>query len=247
MKGQITATPLSFCNEKGLRIDRVFLCKVKDLPFISLDKTLKIGYTYQYSEKYGNRYSTDFQLDLQKQGSQRVTWFHNSDDLPIYSQNEIQAQPGDLIEIAVCIFNLNGLVRNVSWQAPEIKPFPQHERSALEYNKQALLLMKGLISYGGKTKRNDKKLINNTKVVCNTNRICEVEDAVVEWVAFSHNMRPRFQPEILDQNLLNYFNVLSFHFNDLDQHYSKLVLQAKKRGLYTFTGYNLKESNDKNN
>jgi hypothetical protein len=35
---------------------------------------------------------------------------HISDEMPVYSQNEIQMTPGDIVEIAVCISNLNGLV-----------------------------------------------------------------------------------------------------------------------------------------
>ena len=81
--------------------------------------------------------------------------------------------PGDIIEIAVCLYNMNGLVDidSIEWDPIEIFNIPQIERNALTYNRDYKLL----------AHKNDRK----TKVHCNINRICEVEDAVPEWIKIS--------------------------------------------------------------
>ena len=49
-------------------------------------------------------------FDVISKGKPRVTWIHLSDELPPYSQNEIQMSPGDIIEFAVTLYNMNGIV-----------------------------------------------------------------------------------------------------------------------------------------
>ncbi len=85
--------------------------------------------------------------------------------------------PGDLIEFAVCLYNMNGLVdlSSFEWEAPELLAIPATERNALIYDRDMKLL----------SHKNDRK----TKVHCNINRICEVEDAVPEWLKLGHNLR----------------------------------------------------------
>ena len=72
---------------------------------------------------------------------------------------------------------MHGLVdlSTLQWRRPEILEIPSYERDALTYNRDAKMQMN----------RNDRKL----KVHCNTNRICEVEDAVVEWINV-HETKP---------------------------------------------------------
>lgn len=84
-------------------------------------------------------------------------------------------QPGDIIEFAICIANLNGLINldSIVFEALDIIPISPNERNALVYNKD----VKALIY------KNEKR--KTKKVVCNTNRICEVEDSVVEWLSVS--------------------------------------------------------------
>ena len=93
--------------------------------------------------------------------------------MPIYTQNEIQLSPGDTIEIAVCIANLNGIINvdNFKWDKESIYDINKNERDALCYNRDIKIIqMKG-----------DRR----TKVHCDINRICEVEDAVPEWITVS--------------------------------------------------------------
>lgn len=81
--------------------------------------------------------------------------------------------PGDSIEFAVCLANMNGIVNlsTLSWRPPVLMDIEENESDALTYNREVKLMqMKG-----------DRR----TKVYCNTNRICEVEDAVVEWINVS--------------------------------------------------------------
>ena len=59
------------------------------------------------------RYHTEYRFDILKKGQKRVTWIHVSEDQPPYCQNEIQMSPGDIVEFAVCLFNLNGLINLV--------------------------------------------------------------------------------------------------------------------------------------
>jgi hypothetical protein len=93
-----------------------------------------------------------------------------SDDLPAYSQNELQMSPGDIVEFAVCIYNMNGIVNldNFNWEPVEVLDINKNEKNPLIYNRDLKIL----------EKKGDRK----TKVHCNLNRICEVEDAVVEWI-----------------------------------------------------------------
>lgn len=82
---------------------------------------------------------------------------------------------GDIIEFSVCIYNMNGIVDldSFSWDDVSLFPISKIERNALIYNRDIKLL----------THRNDRK----TKVHCNINRICEVEDAVPEWITIGKN------------------------------------------------------------
>lgn len=91
-------------------------------------------------------------------------------------------QPGDIIEFAVCLFNLNGHIdlSSLEWELPEILPINSNEKDALTYNRDLKILQN----------KNDRK----TKVHCNTNRICEIEDAVVEWINVGNE--PRDQPRL---------------------------------------------------
>lgn len=77
--------------------------------------------------------------------------------------------PGDLIEFAVTLYNMNGIVdlATFAWEDPELLKIPPLERDPLTYDRDVKLLQR----------KNDRK----TKVHCNINRICEVEDAVPEW------------------------------------------------------------------
>lgn len=57
---------------------------------------------------------------------------HISDNMPGFAQNEIQVAPGDRIEIAFCIFNLNGMVnlKTLQWNKPH---FAKIENNLLDF------------------------------------------------------------------------------------------------------------------
>lgn len=76
--------------------------------------------------------------------------------------------------------------------------------------------------------KNEKR--KTKKVVCNTNRICEVEDAVVEWLNVSKINQPKLH--ISTEQYLSHFNVLSVQYNELDLHFNRIVLQAKRKGTF---------------
>lgn len=91
-------------------------------------------------------------------------------------------QPGDVVEFAVCIYNMNGIVdlNSFSWEPYEILKIKKNEINGLLYNRDLKIL----------EHKGDRK----TKVHCNLNRICELEDAVVEWNTVG--IEKRDQPRI---------------------------------------------------
>lgn len=60
--------------------------------------------------------------------------------------------------------------------------------------------------------KNDRK----TKVHCNINRICEVEDAVPEWLQIGKDIRDQPKMDIDIEKFKSRFNVLDVRFNELD-------------------------------
>lgn len=143
-----------------------------------------------------------------------MTWIHVSEDLPTYSQTEIQQCVGDTIEIAVTIANLNGIVdlNSLVWHQVQFTTLPKE--TPLTYDRNLKILKKA-----------DR---GSSKVYCNTNRICEIEDAVVEWLEINKRQQPMKQIDI--GRYEKYFQVLEVRFNDLDHHYSRIILKAKRAG-----------------
>lgn len=85
--------------------------------------------------------------------------------------------PGDIIEIAVCIVNLNGLVdvNKFEWEKETIIKINKNDKDVMCYNRDIKILQN----------KGDRK----TKVLCDTNRICELEDAVPEWIKLNATER----------------------------------------------------------
>ena len=79
---------------------------------------------------------------------------------------------------------------------------PKNERDPLVYNRDIKIM----------TNRGDRK----TKVHCNINRICEVEDAVPEWIHVGKEFRDQPKLPILTEPFSKRFNVLQVQFNELD-------------------------------
>ncbi|CDW80022.1 UNKNOWN [Stylonychia lemnae] len=228
LKSYTSVTPINFCNQKGIRLDRIFQCEISQQSAL-INQTYRIQNSFEYlqinkkkqmrkpSQIPSGRFHSEFRFDIVKKGSQRITWVHKSEDLPSYSQNELQVSPGDIIEFAVCLYNMNGIINidSFQWEQPQLLLIPQNEKNPLVYNKDVKALQ-----YKDKRK---------SKLYANTNRICELEDAVVEWIPISKSQKPKLDIEY--QELQTFFNIISIHFNEVDQHFNRIVAQAKRRGI----------------
>jgi hypothetical protein len=71
---------------------------------------------------------------------------------------------GDSVELAVSLFSLSGFVTNIKWEPLVIQETPRE--AITEYNKDWAM-----------------KIFKDTSIknYCDLNRICEVEDIIVEW------------------------------------------------------------------
>lgn len=69
--------PIKFCNERGLRVDRVIECELlKNKSLMQgQPKTFKIGYQYKV---FGDdmMYKAEYKFDIVKNGTKRLTWIH---------------------------------------------------------------------------------------------------------------------------------------------------------------------------
>lgn len=96
----------------------------------------------------------------------RCVWIHKD-----MLQNESYTQPiqqiciGDSITFSVTLSNLNGSVEWIEWEAPTFSQAPTE--TALTYDKDRTRFT--LFSH------------SSQKIYCDLNRICELEDAIVEW------------------------------------------------------------------
>lgn len=83
-----------------------------------------------------------------------------------YVQTISSACPDDTLEFAINISSLRGLVdiNSIQWFPPEILNIP--ETNTLTYNKDMLQILKA-----------DRAV----KIYADINRVCELEDSVVEW------------------------------------------------------------------
>ncbi len=86
--------------------------------------------------------------------------------------------PGDSIEISFTLLNLNGLTNldTFQWKTPVFTPTLKED--VLTYNRNEKYLF-----------RKDRK----AKQFCNPNRICELEDAVVEGLKESERDVPKMK------------------------------------------------------
>lgn len=84
-KSYFSTTTISFCSQRGIRLDRVFQCEIMNNPDL-FNKTVKIGYDFSYVKKNSkDRYHNEHRFDVIKPKFPRVTWIHQSHDLPPYS------------------------------------------------------------------------------------------------------------------------------------------------------------------
>jgi hypothetical protein len=161
-------SPTEFGNQKGLRIDRVLELQLNDSLEVlhNAGKTLKLENIYKYNQQSFNRfrqqsvvfrpkgrmelftqnkdiaYNNCYRFDILKSRRlMRKTWVHISDTLPGFAQNEIQVAPGDRIEIAFCIYNLNGFVdmESLTWHKPYFAKLNDNMVDYTEYNRDIQL------------------------------------------------------------------------------------------------------------
>jgi hypothetical protein len=122
-------------------------------------------------------YNNVYRFDILKNRKQmRKTWVHISDTLPGFAQNEIQVAPGDRIEIAFCIFNLNGFVdmESLAWHKPSFAKLNDNMIDYTEYNRDIQLQRFKL-----------PRQARGHKILCDIDRICDVEDLVYEWQPYN--------------------------------------------------------------
>lgn len=53
---------------------------------LMINQTVRIAYNFQYMNKsQRQRFSTEYRFDVIKKGTPRITWIHQSDELPTYT------------------------------------------------------------------------------------------------------------------------------------------------------------------
>lgn len=161
---RLVFSPAEFGHDKGIRVDRILefeLLERSPEVCYNVGRTFKIENLYQYipntapkqsqksvvfrpnkknekEEEKSHTYSNCYRFDIIKtRQHSRKTWVHISDAMPGYSQNEIQVAPGDRVEIALCIFNLNGLVnlQSLTWNKPKFAKIESNLLDFTTYNR----------------------------------------------------------------------------------------------------------------
>ena len=119
---------------------------------------------------------------------------------------------GDVIEIAVNFFSLQGLldIASVEWFIPQLTE-PSKE-TVLNYDKD----------------RHHQHPDRIMKIHCDLSRICMVEDSVVEWYDADY-FQGEFNVLNLD-HLLSHFEIVSYQCAGVDGLICKIHLVAKEPG-----------------
>lgn len=161
-----SSAAIQFCGKRGLRVDRILVCDI--LPFKpQLNRTLKISYTFRYhGEDTKKKYRAEYRIDILK-NRKRMIWMHVDRETECtYQQTIFQSCTDDTIELALHLFSLRGLVdvESIVWSEPEIYETPSI--NTLTYNKDMVNVATA-----------DRAI----KIYADINRVCELEDTVVEW------------------------------------------------------------------
>ena len=191
------ASPQEFASQKGVRLDRVLVCEVRAG---LAGKTLAIQYSSATRGDPLNQLKVEHRFEVLPQGQPRVTWIHVADELPVYSQNQIQVCVGDLVHLPLNLSNVGGLADLDAFRFRPPLLSKTDAANALTYNRD---LPRLIVNDRGKS-----------KVYCDINRVCEIEDATVEWLPMTPIHRP--QLEIPTHKFSLRFKILSVHFNELD-------------------------------
>jgi hypothetical protein len=189
-KSYTNSSIIHFCGRKGIRVDRVIVCELLEHSKM-LNKCLRVSYSYRYNStesatsKKKQTFVADFKLDVVKAGANRVLWLHKDEQEQLSQQRqyklsedlqEVMRRPyvqpitqvcqRDTIEFAINLYSLQGLVEidSLEWLDCALTTPPRH--NVLSYDKDI-----------GMRASDDKA----QKIYCDMSRICELEDAVVEW------------------------------------------------------------------
>lgn len=122
---------------------------------------------------------------------------------------------GDTIEIALNLFNMQGMIDidSIEW-FPPILTKPTRD-TVLTY------------SNDGKQRAVQDRVL---KIYCDTNRICDLEDSVVEWYDSKYFQR---QSEVMDLSFLKpLFTINSYMCGGVDGLISKIHLVAAQEGKF---------------
>eukprot|EP00398_MALV-I-01_sp_L67-1_P000811 gene811-135_t len=108
-------------NDAAVRVDRVIIAKVKP-KFVG--RCLNISYSYKRNSSQSDRHHVTFKVDVLQQGRRRDVWlhkdmtpFHGDETKVANTQTVSQVCVGDRVEIAVSLFNAQGLVNidDIKW------------------------------------------------------------------------------------------------------------------------------------
>jgi len=198
------------------------------------------GMSIQKPKRPPTEYCADYKMDVVKQDHSRILWMHKDeqeqqqqlkqfespyttkfmDSQQIYQLiNRPYIQPinqicqGDTIEVALNLFNMQGMVDidSIEWFPPVLtKPTKDN-----------------VLTYSNDGKQRDVK-DRVLKIFCDTNRVCELEDSVVEWYDSKYFQR---QHELMDLSFFRpLFQVNSYMCAGVDGLISKIHLVATQEG-----------------
>ena len=110
------------------------------------------------------------------------------------------------------LFSLQGFITDLQWDVPVMADTPKH--SVFNYNKDWARNIFG---------------DSSIKIYCDLNRICELEDTVVEWYEEAYYQR---RSDLYDLKFLkDHFEVKEIHYGGIDGAICKAVVIAKKEGV----------------
>ena len=207
----MSSQQIEFCDKKGLRVDRAICCEIINHKHM-LNKVLKFSFTFRY---YGEkrRFRYEFKIDVVKRNP-RLIWMHyDQDNSCSYIQTISQFCPGDSLEFAITLSSLKGFVdiASIQWNQPEFFDIP--DVNTLTYNKDYVKV---------------SKVDRAVKIYADINRVCELEDTVVEW--YDHKFY-QHKNELIDFSFIHeMFEITSIEYSGVDNPVVRLQLKAIKEG-----------------
>lgn len=161
-----------------------------------------------------------------------MIWMHVDRETECtYQQTIFQSCPDDTLELALHLFSLRGMVDvdSIQWNAPEIYETPSI--NTLTYNKDMLNVAAG-----------DRAI----KIYADINRVCELEDTVVEWYDEKYYEN---KDEIISFDFLkNYFNLTCVEYSGVDNKVVRVQAKAQHQGYLepSYFGLGIRIKNAKN-